>query len=70
VSERINGGLAKMAEEHVAIASKESTHYTDLLQRVSSIEKQRDDCRQEMAGLKDWIVNRLDESGQGRDNTR
>ena len=73
VSERINGGMAKMAREHVAIAANEATeteHYIDLLERITAIETQRDDCHKELADIRDWIMKRLDESGNGRGEGR
>jgi hypothetical protein len=73
VSERINGGLAKMAKEHVAIATQEAVeagHYVELLGRVTEIERQRDDCRQEVASMREWINARLDETGNGRTEGR
>jgi hypothetical protein len=73
VSERVNGGMARMVKEHVAIATNEATeasHYLDLLSRVTEIEGQRDDCHQQLADIKEWVVNRLDETGNGRSGER
>ena len=73
VSERINGGMAKMAEQHVAIATQEAQetgHYIDLLTRVTSIEKQRDDCHEELGSIREWINQRLDDTGNGREDSR
>jgi hypothetical protein len=73
VSERVNGGMARMVKEHVAIATNEATetsHYIDLLSRVTEIEKQRDDCHQQLTDIKEWVVNRLDETGNGRSGER
>lgn len=80
VSERINGGMAELAKEHVAIATAEATeasHFIDLLGRVTTIEKQRDDChdqlevmRTELGRVQAWVVTRLDKSGNGRTEER
>jgi hypothetical protein len=69
VSERINGGLMEMAKQHVEIATQEAQetgHYIDLLSRVTAVEKQRDDCHNELSQIRDWINRRLDETGNGR----
>jgi hypothetical protein len=73
VSERINGGMMEMAKQHVALATQEAqetSHYIDLLSRVTTIEKQRDDCHAELSNIREWINIRLDESGNGRNDNR
>jgi hypothetical protein len=80
LTERVNGGLKKMAEQHVAAATAEAIeagHYVDLLSRVTTIEQQRDDCHEDLAAVRielssiqDWVVRRLDDTGNGRGNPR
>jgi hypothetical protein len=73
VSEQFNGGMREMAKQHVELATQEAQeagHYIDLLTRVTTIEKQRDDCEAERQELREWINKRLDETGNGRSNGR
>ena len=80
VSKEINGGLEKLATQHVAAATleaQEAGHYVELLGRVTAIEKERDDCHEELAEVRvemgqiqDWVVTRLDKSGNGRSEAR
>jgi hypothetical protein len=73
VSERINGGLMEMAKQHVALATQEAqetSHYIDLLTRVTNVEKQRDNCQKELDDIRGWINRRLDETGNGRNDNR
>jgi hypothetical protein len=73
VSEQFNGGMKEMAKQHVELATQEAqetSHYIDLLTRVTSIEKQRDDCHEELTVIREWINKRLDETGNGRSNGR
>jgi hypothetical protein len=73
VSEQFNGGMREMAKQHVELATQEAqekSHYIDLLTRVTSIEKQRDDCHEELSVIREWINKRLDETGNGRSNGR
>lgn len=60
VGDRINGGMADMAKEHVAMATQESQDYNELLLRVTSVENQRDDCLKELHMLRSWTNERLD----------
>jgi hypothetical protein len=73
VSERINGGMMEMAKQHVAIATQEAqetSHYIDLLTRITNVEKQRDNCHEELEAIRGWINTRLDETGNGRNDNR
>jgi hypothetical protein len=73
VSEQFNGGMKEMAKQHVALATQEAqetSHYIDLLTRVTAVEKQRDDCHEELSQIREWINKRLDETGNGRSNGR
>ena len=60
VGDRINGGMAKMAKEHVKMATQEAQDYVELLSRVTAVEDQRDDCQKELHMLRVWINERLD----------
>ena len=60
VGDRINGGMAKMAKEHVAMATQEAQDYVELLSRVTVIEDERDNCRKELRLQRKWINERLD----------
>ena len=58
VSERINGGMTRLAEEHVKRATLEASeagHYISLLERITSLETQKHHCMQELAELRSWI---------------
>ena len=73
VDSRINGGMKKLAEQHVAVATNEALeagHYVELLSGVTKIEQQRDHCLEELDAIKEWINRRLDETGNGRSEPR
>ena len=59
---KVNGGMQKLAEEHVKIAAQEvqeSGHYTELLDRITSLEGQRNVCLEELSSLRIWVERKL-----------
>ena len=63
VSDQFNGGMKEIAQQHVELATQEAHeegHYIELLERVTAVERQRDDCRVELEMIRKWVNERLD----------
>ena len=77
VSKQINGGMSKIAREHVDGALKNADVELGLWRRVDALETAVDDCTDreqrcmdENEKLRDWVIARLDYSTEGRDTER
>ena len=63
---RFNGGLAEAARTHM----QDNEVFESLIIRVDRIEQERDACQAALSDLRQWVVERLDQTGLGRTNGR
>lgn len=68
VSSQINGGLSDIAKDHVSDALKDADVEIGLWRRVDELERTRQECLEELEGIKTWINRRLDDVENGRSN--
>lgn len=80
VETKLNGGMNAIVERLVAdemAAKGYDRTFLELLAEVEKFRNERDECREKVATcleenekLKQWVVDRLDESGNGRSEER
>ena len=63
---QLNGGLKAAAKSHL----QDNEMFSSLMVRVARIEAERDDCQAALSDLRLWVVDRLDDTGNGRNSKR
>ena len=66
LEEKLNGGLQRAAKQHM----QENEVIIGLNHRMDRFETERDHCQQELADLREWVIQRFDENGLGRTEPR
>ena len=66
LEEKLNGGLQRAARQHM----QENEVIIGLNHRMDRFETERDDCRSELADLREWVIERFDQNGLGRQEPR
>ena len=59
---KFNGGLAEAARTHM----QDNEMFESLIIRMDRIETERNDCQEALTDLRGWVVERLDQTGNGR----
>ena len=66
LEEKLNGGLQRAAKQHM----QENEVIIGLNHRMDRFEQERDHCQQELADLREWVIERFDQNGLGRQEPR
>ena len=66
LEKKLNGGLQRAAKQHM----QENEVIIGLNHRMDRFETERDHCQQELADLREWVIQRFDENGLGRTEPR
>jgi len=66
LEQKLNGGLQRAARQHM----QENEVIIGLNHRMDRFETERDNCRTELADLREWVIERFDQNGLGRQEPR
>lgn len=66
LEEKLNGGMKEAARSHM----QDNELFQSLMFRVDRMEQERNECQDALSDLRVWVIQRLDDSGNGRNIER